>query len=119
MFEVSMRPRVEGRDLYCALEYTDASGEKHKLEPHELSAEKESYLMKELRAMLIGMQRMKKPSHITVYTKQGYIRLGIEYMAEWEEKGWLKSDGKEVKYKDLWREIRRLSKQHEISVVLE
>ncbi len=119
MYEVQMRTKVEGLDCYCTLEFLDAKGKEHRMEVHELAGSGESRFSRDIRSVLIGLQRMRKPSHITVYTSAGYIKTGLEYMGKWADAGWKKANGKQVSNKELWEKVQKEARGHSLSVILE
>lgn len=117
MIPVQMSTRVEGKAYQASLRCV--IGDKEYVRKVSGESEKgESRLRLELRAVLIGMERMAKPSEITIKTGCSYIRTGYTYMETWRQSNWVKSDGKPVANADLWRRLEELSRAHRITVFL-
>ena len=52
----------------------------------------------------------KTPRSITVFTDSVYVRKGItEWIEKWIRNGWKTSDKKDVKNRDLWKNLKELS----------
>jgi ribonuclease HI len=72
----------------------------------------------ELTAVVRGLEALKKPSFVELFTDSEYVRKGLsEWLAKWKANGWRRREGKqlkEVKNEDLWRELDRLIAQHQI-----
>jgi ribonuclease HI len=72
----------------------------------------------ELTAVVRGLEALKKPSFVEVFTDSEYVRKGLsEWLAKWKANGWRRREGKtfkEVKNEDLWRELDQLIACHQI-----
>ena len=69
----------------------------------------------ELTAVIQGLQALKKPSHVRVYTDSSYVQKGMtEWLAGWKLKQWRTADKKPVKNDDLWRILDGLAQQHTV-----
>ncbi len=69
----------------------------------------------ELTAVLEGLRRLKAPSRVRVVTDSRYIVDGMKsWIRTWVANGWRTSDRKPVKNRELWEELLRLSKLHEV-----
>lgn len=69
----------------------------------------------EMSAAIGVLEVLPHPSHIEIYTDSQYLRDGImRWMINWKKNGWMTSDKKPVKNKDLWLQLDELSTQHEI-----
>lgn len=69
----------------------------------------------ELMAVIQGLQALKKPSHIKIYTDSSYVQKGMtEWLAGWKQKQWRTADKKPVKNADLWQILDNLVMPHVI-----
>lgn len=63
----------------------------------------------ELRAVIEGLQTIKRPCRITLYLDSQYVRQGItSWIHNWKRKGWKTADNKPVKNADLWQQLDAL-----------
>lgn len=73
----------------------------------------------ELTAVVKGLEALKRPSQVEVFTDSEYVRKGLtEWMAKWKSNGWRRRENnswKEVKNEDLWRELDALVIKHKIT----
>lgn len=69
----------------------------------------------ELMAVIQGLEALKKPSPVDVYTDSKYVADGAtQWLEGWKKRGW-KNAGKEpVKNSTLWKRLDDLLKQHEV-----
>lgn len=70
----------------------------------------------ELMAAIKGLEALKRPSQVAIYTDSEYLRKGItEWIHTWKKKGWKNSAGKLVKNRELWEELLAMTNNgHEI-----
>jgi ribonuclease HI len=72
----------------------------------------------ELVAVIRGLEMLKRPSHVELYTDSVYVGKGLsEWTAKWKANGWRRREGKgwaEVKNEDLWRRLDELASIHEV-----
>lgn len=69
----------------------------------------------ELTAVIQGLQALKKPSHVRVYTDSSYVQKGMtEWLAGWKLKQWRTADKKPVKNADLWQQLDEIAQPHQI-----
>lgn len=69
----------------------------------------------ELMAVIQGLQALKKPSQIKIYTDSSYVQKGMtEWLAGWKQKQWRTADKKPVKNADLWQTLEALAMPHQI-----
>lgn len=69
----------------------------------------------ELTAVIRGLEALKRPSRVRVYTDSQYVQKGIsEWIHGWKRKKWVTSDRKPVKNVDLWKELDELAARHAI-----
>ena len=69
----------------------------------------------ELRAVIEGLILLKKKVEIHVYTDSKYVKDGMSlWVKKWQKAGWVKSDKKPVKNKDLWQDLVEHAKSHDV-----
>ncbi|MCB1538688.1 MAG: ribonuclease HI [Rhodospirillales bacterium] len=69
----------------------------------------------ELTAVIVGLEALKKPMRVTVYTDSRYVMDGItKYMPGWVARGWRTADRREVKNQDLWQRLNAALVPHEV-----
>jgi ribonuclease HI len=69
----------------------------------------------ELMAVIQGLQALKKPAHIKIYTDSSYVQKGMtEWIKGWKQKQWRTADKKPVKNADLWQMLDELASPHTI-----
>ena len=69
----------------------------------------------ELMAVIQGLQALKKPSSVKVYTDSSYVQKGMtEWITGWKSKQWRTADKKPVKNADLWQTLDALAAPHQI-----
>jgi ribonuclease HI len=70
----------------------------------------------ELLAVIKGLESLKEPCDVTLYTDSKYVVLGMtEWVKDWIKRGWRTSSKKPVKNVELWQRLVELSKQHTMS----
>jgi ribonuclease HI len=70
----------------------------------------------ELMAAIQGLEALRRPTTVTLYTDSTYLLNGItKWITGWQRNGWLTSAKKPVKNADLWRRLVDAMKAHEIS----
>lgn len=69
----------------------------------------------ELTAVIKALEALKKPCKIILTTDSQYVKKGMtEWMLQWKKKGWMTSDKKPVKNKDLWQQLDAEVQSHDI-----
>ena len=64
----------------------------------------------ELTAPIMALKKIPKDSKIQIFTDSKYVKSGItEWIHKWKKNGWKTADKKDVKNKDLWKELDKLS----------
>lgn len=73
----------------------------------------------ELTAVIEGLQALKRPCCVTLYTDSKYVADGLSkgWAASWKARGWKKSDGKPALNPDLWDALLRLCAVHQVKIV--
>ena len=60
----------------------------------------------EMRAAIEGLESLKRPCHVELYTDSTYLRDGItKWIHGWQKNGWRTAAKKPVKNQDLWRRL--------------
>ena len=66
----------------------------------------------ELVAPIMALGKIRKASQITIYTDSIYLKNGItRWIKKWEKNGWMSTNKKPVKNKDLWVMLNKISKE--------
>ncbi len=69
----------------------------------------------ELTAAIRGLEALKRPCTVDLYTDSKYLRDGItKWIANWKRNGWRTANKKPVKNAELWRRLDALSQRHDI-----
>ena len=69
----------------------------------------------ELRAVIEALSALRRGVQADLYTDSQYVRLGItQWLAQWKARGWLTSDRKPVRNRDLWERLESECARHEI-----
>ncbi len=70
----------------------------------------------ELTAVIRALESLKRRVAVEVYTDSQYVKNGIEtWIGVWKRNGWKTADRKPVKNADLWLELDRLARDHDIA----
>ena len=70
----------------------------------------------ELMGAIKGLEALKKPCTVELYTDSQYVRKGMsEWIINWKKKGWKNSQKEPVKNMDLWQQLDALAAQHSIT----
>ena len=69
----------------------------------------------EMQAVIEGLNALKTPCHINLYTDSTYVRDGItKWIIGWQKKGWKTADNKPVKNIDLWQAMLQAIEPHKV-----
>lgn len=69
----------------------------------------------ELTAAIEGLQALRRPCVVDIYTDSEYLRRGItEWLPNWKAAGWRTAARKPVKNEDLWRRLEAATAGHEL-----
>ena len=69
----------------------------------------------EMMAAIKGLESLKRPSRINVYTDSTYVRDGItKWIHGWKKRGWKTADKKPVKNVDLWQRLEAALEPHQV-----
>ena len=69
----------------------------------------------ELLAAIEGLDALKTPCQVDVYTDSTYVQKGItEWITGWKARGWKTADKKPVKNVDLWQRLESAASRHQV-----
>lgn len=70
----------------------------------------------ELEAAIRALQALKEPCRVKLYSDSAYLINGFKqkWYVNWEKNGWLNSKKEPVANKELWQELIKLSRFHQI-----
>ena len=71
----------------------------------------------EMMAVIKGLEALKEPCEVEVYSDSAYIVNAIEqgWIESWKKNGWRKADKKPVKNVDLWERLLELMDKHKVT----
>ena len=71
----------------------------------------------ELTAAVSALKALKEPCRVYLYSDSKYLVDSLMkcWVIAWEKRGWVKADKKPALNADLWQELLRLDKVHEIT----
>lgn len=71
----------------------------------------------ELLSVCKALERMTKPSEITIYTDSLFVFSGLNgWVEQWQQNDWNNSRGEPVAYREEWQQLLELAKPHKITV---
>ena len=72
----------------------------------------------ELLAAITGLEALKVPCRVELYTDSTYLADSIEkgWVYGWQKKGWKKADGKPALNVDLWQRMLSLLETHQVKI---
>ena len=69
----------------------------------------------ELMAVIEGLETLKRPSRVRIFTDSNYVLKGITtWINAWLKRNWLNSQKRPVLNRDLWERLFKVSKRHQI-----
>lgn len=73
----------------------------------------------ELFAVISGLECLKEPCEVTVYSDSAYTVNGFVngWVYDWEKNNWKKSDNKPVLNVDLWQRLLNLTDVHKVEFI--
>ena len=70
----------------------------------------------ELKAVIEGLNSLKEPCSVKVFTDSKYVMEGINsWIHNWKKNNWKTANKKDVKNKDLWIQLDNLVSKHNIA----
>ena len=100
------------------LVHIDSNGVKHEKEfsqGYKLTTNNQM----ELLAVIIGLEALKKPCVVTVYSDSKYVvdAFNNKWIDGWIAKGWKTAGKTPVKNVDLWKRLLEAKKQHDVEFI--
>lgn len=87
----------------------------------EISGNKENTTnnVMELTAVIEGLKLLKFPCKVKLYSDSAYVVNAFEqkWIYGWIKKGWVNSSKEPVKNRELWEELYKLTKLHEVEFI--
>ena len=73
----------------------------------------------EIMAVLKGLEMIKEPCNVTVYSDSAYVVNAVEmgWLDGWKKNNWKKADKSQVKNIDLWEKLLEFMKIHNVKFV--
>ena len=73
----------------------------------------------ELRAVIVGLEALKTPCDVKLYSDSQYVVKAIEerWLANWIKRGWKKTDKKPVLNIDLWKRLVPMLEKHTVKFI--
>ena len=69
----------------------------------------------ELTAALNGLEALKFPCEVSIYTDSNYLRQGMtQWVKHWQKNNWKTATKAPVKNKEIWLKLIELAKQHTV-----
>jgi ribonuclease HI len=70
----------------------------------------------ELTAAIRGLQALKEPCDVTLFSDSQYVVNGISkgWALKWKSKGWIKADKRPAENTDLWEDLLNLCETHTV-----
>ena len=69
----------------------------------------------ELMAAIAGLEALKRPCRVRLYSDSQYLRDGItKWIEAWKRRGWLTADRQPVKNVDLWQRLAAAAARHSV-----
>ena len=100
------------------LVHIDANGVKHEKEFSQGYKMTTNNQM-ELLAVIVGLEALKKPCDVTVYSDSKYVvdAFNNKWIDGWIAKGWKTAGKSPVKNVDLWKRLLEAKKQHDVDFI--
>lgn len=67
-----------------------------------------------MQCLIVALQRIHRPSLLTIHTTCRYLANGCQNLAVWKENGWKRNGNQELKNADLWQEIDKKLSGHAV-----
>ena len=69
----------------------------------------------ELTAAIRGLQALKSPQNVHIFTDSTYVKQGITaWISNWKKRKWKTANRQDVKNADLWKELDSLCSNHTV-----
>lgn len=73
----------------------------------------------EITAVIEGLKLLKYPCEVEIYSDSAYVvnAFNQDWITNWKKNGWKNSKKEDVKNRELWEELERLIKEHEVTFI--
>ncbi|NLO47045.1 MAG: ribonuclease HI [Clostridiales bacterium] len=73
----------------------------------------------ELSAVIAGLEALKEPCDVTIYSDSKYIvdAINLGWAKGWQKKGWMRNKKEKAKNADLWEHLLSLINGHNVSFI--
>jgi len=69
----------------------------------------------ELMAAIQGLEQLKRPCQVKLYTDSRYVQQGItQWLARWKRQQWRTASKQPVKNQDLWQRLDQACQRHQV-----
>lgn len=70
----------------------------------------------EMMAAIAALKALRKPCRVRIYSDSAYLVNAFRqgWLERWQKNGWLTAKKEPVENQDLWRELLRLTQQHQV-----
>lgn len=72
-----------------------------------------------LLCLISALQRMRRPSLLTIHTVCRYLQNGHQSITAWKENGWTRAGNQELRNADLWQQVDKLFMGHAVRFKIE
>ena len=72
-----------------------------------------------LLCLISALQRMRRPSLLTIHTDCRYLQNGHQSIPAWKENGWTRAGNQELRNADLWKQVDKLFMGHAVRFKIE
>lgn len=102
----------------CILRYKDTTGKYHEKELTQ-GYENTTNNRMELMAVIIGLEALKKPCSVDIYSDSKYFVDAFEqkWIDNWQKNNWKTAGKKPVKNVDLWHRLLIAMKPHDVKLI--
>ena len=72
-----------------------------------------------LLCLVAALQRLRRPSLLTIHTDNRYLQNGYQSISAWKENGWTRTGNQELRNADLWQQVDKLLSGHAVRFKIE
>lgn len=100
------------------IQYIDGNGALHERE-YSQGYNKTTNNRMELMAVIIGLEALKKPCNVELYTDSQYVVRAFNdgWLKSWIAKGWKRGKNEPVKNRDLWERLLKAKEPHNVTFI--
>lgn len=115
---VVLHTRVLDTQCQAELVYTDQKGKTYSrlaVKERPQCAKKEEA---ELLAILIGLERMRRPAEVCIVTESERVYYAIRngWLQKWLQSNWINARGKKIQYADMWKQIGEMAEKKRLKL---